>query len=265
MILYDGTNYGNKLLSRDFDKLAINIYTHNAEDSVPAHAHKRPYLSLLLDGNYLEKPLANVSQMEISNKCVVYRPAYYEHSNEIGKQLAITLNIEIKNSELEELVINESTDSLSAVENSIEFAKVSAGLIHNYDDDILELLTLEAFSNIESSKIRDRKDNFEFKVIDYLEENFTESISLSKIAEYFNVHPVYLSRRFKSSINKTIGEYLRDIRLRESFHSLFNSEEKLVDIGLSNGFYDQAHFTKLYKQAFNKTPSFTRKGIQKLI
>lgn len=91
-----------------------------------------------------------------------------------------------------------------------------------------------------------------------LQQDFTRDLSLNELAAALNVHPVRMSRVFRRATDRTIGEYVRELRVRHLSDQLATSRETLADLALTAGFYDQSHCTREFKRATGMTPGAYR-------
>jgi len=88
-----------------------------------------------------------------------------------------------------------------------------------------------------------------------LHDEFAQSPSLHTIARAVGVHPAHLAREFPRYYRRTIGEYLRDLRLDCARRELATSNAPLVEIAASTGFFDQSHFSRVFKRHTGLTPT----------
>ena len=68
------------------------------------------------------------------------------------------------------------------------------------------------------------------KVIDYIEDNLTENITLTDIAAHFYVSVSFLSLIFKTVCGMTIMEYIRNRRLTLAGEELSTSNIRIIDL-----------------------------------
>ena len=94
---------------------------------------------------------------------------------------------------------------------------------------------------------------------DMLHNRFADPLSLGEIARAVGVHPVHLARVFRHRYGCSLGEYLRRVRVRAACGQLASSERPLADIALEAGFWDQSHFTRLFRQRLHMTPGEFRR------
>jgi AraC-like DNA-binding protein len=84
--------------------------------------------------------------------------------------------------------------------------------------------------------------------------------SLASAAKKAGYHPVYLSRLFRKAYGMSLGEFVKNCRLRKSAALIFRSDLALSDIALESGYYDQSHLTN----ELNATTGFTPGELRRL-
>jgi AraC family transcriptional regulator len=96
------------------------------------------------------------------------------------------------------------------------------------------------------------------RVRDQLHDGDAQPLSLTAIAASVGVHPTHLARTFRRSYGQTIGDYLRQVRVREACDRLVESDAPLADIAMATGFADQSHFGRTFKRLLGVTPAAYR-------
>lgn len=94
-----------------------------------------------------------------------------------------------------------------------------------------------------------------------LRDDCGRDLSLADIAGGAGVHPVHLTRVFRRHLRCTPGEYLRRCRLDRASALLSAGTGKLSEIAQACGYFDQAHFTHAFKQAYGVSPKAYRAGL----
>lgn len=97
------------------------------------------------------------------------------------------------------------------------------------------------------------------KMIKYINKNYKKKITLYKLAKDNNYNSNYISQLFKSNLGINFYDYLTRIRLREATLELGQSENKISEIALSNGFSDIKAFNSAFRENFGKSPTEYRK------
>lgn len=92
----------------------------------------------------------------------------------------------------------------------------------------------------------------------------TEPVSLGEVAEACGIHPVYLTAAFRRQFGCTMGEYLRRLRVEASLRLLCGTDEEVGAIAHRLGFYDQAHFNRVFKAQIGIAPGALRQIVHKI-
>lgn len=99
-----------------------------------------------------------------------------------------------------------------------------------------------------------------YDIINYIVDNYNTKLRLEDIAHHVHLNPSYMSLIFKEQIGISISDYILKYRLSVAQKLLKNAEAKTIsDIALETGFYDAAHFSKAFKNAFGITAHDYRK------
>ena len=93
---------------------------------------------------------------------------------------------------------------------------------------------------------------------DFINEEFSRNLTIEIIAATVEVHPTHLAREFRRYFKLTIGDFIRQRRIEYACRRIVNSNAPLSEISLEAGFYDQSHFTRIFRKATNMTPAAYR-------
>ncbi|MGZ3770825.1 MAG: helix-turn-helix domain-containing protein [Bdellovibrio sp.] len=102
------------------------------------------------------------------------------------------------------------------------------------------------------------------EVVNYIEANLEESISLEQIATFSGYSSWHLQRIFHQHMGETIGNYIRGRRLSCALDELTNSTVKVIDIAIKYDFGSSEAFTRAFKSFYNRTPSEARRSPTKI-
>lgn len=92
------------------------------------------------------------------------------------------------------------------------------------------------------------------QIMEYIEKNYDEMISLEDIAHKFYLSTGYLSRYFKQKLGVGFSQYLMNIRLKHSMKDLLYTSRSISQISMDNGFPNTKSFTDLFKKLYGETP-----------
>lgn len=99
-------------------------------------------------------------------------------------------------------------------------------------------------------------------MLQFIREHFGEDINVAKIAASAMLSESECLRCFRSTINTTPSQYLKDYRLHAAAQMLVSTREKVGDIGAACGMPDAAYFIRLFREQMGCTPGEYRKGRQ---
>ena len=93
----------------------------------------------------------------------------------------------------------------------------------------------------------------------YVNNNYSEDITLSNISARFFISPCYFSRIFKETTGFSFVEYLNGVRLKEAQGLLAKTDLSVSEIGERVGYKSNTHFGRVFKAAIGISPSLYRK------
>ncbi|MGB6877512.1 MAG: AraC family transcriptional regulator [Silvibacterium sp.] len=91
------------------------------------------------------------------------------------------------------------------------------------------------------------------KAREYMEANFGEDVSLSKLASSVSLSPYYFARAFEREIGLPPHAYLETVRIQKA-REFLDGGASLVSAALSAGYSDQSHLTHRFKRFLGITP-----------
>ncbi len=97
------------------------------------------------------------------------------------------------------------------------------------------------------------------KIVQYLNENYSQHISLDQIAHNMYLSPVYISKIFKEKTGDSPINYLIKIRLNKAREMLKEDKGSIKTIASLVGYDDVYHFSKLFKKHYGISPLNFRK------
>jgi AraC-like DNA-binding protein len=91
-------------------------------------------------------------------------------------------------------------------------------------------------------------------LIDDIEENLFEDISLEMLANKANYSKYHFSREFNTKVGISISQYIQERRFTYAVQMLSENQKSITDIAFNCGFNSLAYFTKKFKEKFQITP-----------
>src|SRR6185369_3623208 len=253
-------------LRQHLNQLKVSGFTlietlHAPGSRIPDHVHHAASVCLTLSGKGLEI-VEGVRVVEQPGG-VLMRAAGIKHSNQYGAVPLRGLMIEIDNRWLQTW-----RSFLRVFEGHRYFPRgpVPALALRVYRESrvkdtiapvIVEGLMLEMLGLASRSLIKTpvRPPYWLTQARDLLHGRFNDSLNLLEVANAVGVHPTHLARTFKKHYRTTVGEYLRALRLDWATRQLSETETSIAEVAAAAGFYDQSHFSHLFKQHTGFSPA----------
>ena len=102
--------------------------------------------------------------------------------------------------------------------------------------------------------IKTNKDTLVSQIQEYLQLHFREGLSLTILADIFNITPSYLSTIFHKEIGEPYSKYLLRMRMETAKALLLNPNSKVQDVALDVGFSSSKHFGAVFKSYYGISP-----------
>jgi len=93
------------------------------------------------------------------------------------------------------------------------------------------------------------------EIINYIDNNYQNKITLQQIAEELYISKYYLSHFFKENTGFTVIEFVNSKRIIEAQKMLIKSSTNITDIAVNVGFNSLTHFERTFKKINGITPS----------
>ncbi|MBQ9921185.1 MAG: helix-turn-helix domain-containing protein [Clostridia bacterium] len=92
------------------------------------------------------------------------------------------------------------------------------------------------------------------RVVDYLNTNFRDNITLAQAAEMAYTGSTYFSKKFKKCTGFGFSEYLTYLRINEASKMLVNTRESISEISIACGFNNSSYFGDVFKKIKGVSP-----------
>ncbi len=266
-ILTKGEYYGNQNLERSFNGVLLSQYSYSG-DTTDWHYHENPYFMYVLQGNMKDcnkkaKTLCPSGSLMFNN----WQEPHYgsKHSTNAGgfhlefekswlKKNGITLNL----LEGSQLIQNPQIHFL--------FADLYRELLRsdNYSEVSVEVLVLQICKILSDIKEINTQENPDWVAsLKELLHYDTARLSLDYLSNELEIHPVHISRAAPKYLSMSLGEYIRQQKLKKVLPLLVDTSISLTEIAYQAGFSDQSHFNRVFNAYFKMNPNAYRKIIKK--
>jgi len=124
---------------------------------------------------------------------------------------------------------------------------------------ILSLISLYVKDAVYIENLQRDEDETD-KVITYVNKNYSENHTLEGLAEIANLTPNYFAKKFKEKTRNPPLKYINILRIERAKFLLQHSKKNISAVMEEVGFWDSAHFSKLFKSQTGYSPSKFRKA-----
>jgi len=245
--------------------VSIHQSVHASRDVLPPHEHRTAYLSLVIEGEYVEA----LGSTSVTCRAwqVRLHPAGEVHANFFGARGARVLNLELEprwNAELESLGLSSHDDAVlvndgvwPALRAWREARQPVARSRLVLEEMVAILLNKACGARREDHAARARP--VIRRAVDFLHATQDRRVSLFDISIAAGVHSTHLARVFRREMGCTVGTYARRLRAVHSLEYMRRYPRwSLSRIAAETGFADHAHYTRVFRTVFGVAPSQVR-------
>ena len=95
-------------------------------------------------------------------------------------------------------------------------------------------------------------------VLDYIQQHYTDPITLTQVCEHIQCSKSYVSHAFKQFTGTTFKKYLNNLRITKA-QEMLKKNASINETALSCGFVDPNYFSVVFKEITNMTPTDFKK------
>jgi len=264
MLLSTGQYFGKATRKLEISGLILTQSCYEVNTDIPLHYHQNPHFCYFIAGGCSE--FTSKKEIQCAPGELIIHPYQIEHKNHYYDKVTRLLHIEFDSPCYQKLTshgINfNNVNHLHHPSLSRIFRKIYNEM--NFQDSFtgltIESLVYELIVTISKQDPKEKTIPYNIKkVIDLMHDHFNHPIHLEYLATFSGVHAAHLSRQFKKATGFTVGEYMRQIRIKKACALLKNTSNNILSIAIDCGFSDQSHFTQVFVKTTGITPSKYRK------
>ena len=94
-----------------------------------------------------------------------------------------------------------------------------------------------------------------WKTRKFIDEHSGEELSLQRVAKAVNIHPNYLSERFKQVTGMNFVKYVARTRFERACRLLHDEGLRISEIAFAAGFQSLSQFNRVFKTLCGKSPT----------
>ena len=156
-----------------------------------------------------------------------------------------------------------SDDILTYVINSTShlIKQIDTGSEKNIPVIIMGFQTLLANLAVQFEAVYEETQSLRIltKSINFMNENITEQIQLTDIADNVFISSRHLQRLFNTYYGTTPIHYLTRLRLDNAFKLISEKKYSISEAAIKSGYSDPAYFSRVFKDVYGITPNQTKR------
>lgn len=240
----------------------FTLGVHPPGAQIPKHTHATPTMCYVLRGRFREHSAGKVADCESETLKIV--PAEEVHWNSFGEAPTHGLRIEVDRRQFAD-----STSILAMLDTQLVFQRPAAGELAR--QTIMELraggptsliaaegLALQMIAELAreaAPATRGALPNWLRIADELIRESVHRSYTIAEIAAASGVSATTLARGYRHTYGCTVGDRIRKLRIEAAARALVETDATLSVVALSAGFYDQSHFSNVFRKHMGLTPS----------
>lgn len=264
-ILTKGKYYGAMKYEHNYNGVILSEYNYLIQKT-DWHFHENPYLMYLLRGNLYD------TNKKTKTNCTQGSLFFYNwdepHFNSKHSDFAKGFHIEFERQWFKDKQLDFGLWEGSRLVQNPNLHHILAKLYFEfkcqdeYSEISVELLLFQLCEGIDSIQIIKTLDEplWINKLKEILHQN-SQNLSLNFLSKELGVHPAHISRAVPKYLKTTLGDYIRQHKIKNAISYLMNSNLSLTEITYLCGFSDQSHFIRLFKIYIGMTPKQYRSKI----
>ncbi|MBM6615330.1 helix-turn-helix transcriptional regulator [Desemzia sp. RIT804] len=141
-------------------------------------------------------------------------------------------------------------------EFSLKHSQTFKKLENNNPEEVYVLIE-EIFKYLYDTVIPQNNDSYDpltFKIIDYIKSNYTQDISLTDIAEKFNLTEGYVSKLLTKKANIHFKTYINNLKIRQAKKLLSEGSHNVSEVSNLVGYKNVNSFIRIFKKQEGITP-----------
>lgn len=199
---------------------------------------------VIINGNELHQGMGGVC----SYGCIILPPSFFDDAHVVFDRTARSEAITDMFTKIYKSFREQKTEYKHEIKGYTNL--LVANLIRNHTKETLsENLYLNRMQKL------DKINN----AVKYINENFTEKITTSKLAEMTHLSEGHFCSIFKEATGMTAKEFINELRIKKAADLISSTNMTITEAAMYSGFPDANYFTKMFKKSMGQTPSSIRK------
>jgi AraC family transcriptional regulator len=258
-----GEYFGTPAASRSAGTVMLTLSDYAPAFTVPSHAHTRPYFCYVSAGGFREVGVGG--SYVASRGALVFHPAGETHSDEFGASGGRCFNIEIS----DDLGLAREPGVVRG--RAVRYAAELFREMRAWDaasavvaEGLARALVARVGFDVEVARERRpaRRASIDLsRAVERLRADPCNPPSLATLASDAGLDALAFARSFRKQYGCGVGAFVRAERVEMAKRALAESARTVSAIAAELGFADQAHLTRVFRDATGWTPAAFRRAM----
>jgi AraC-like DNA-binding protein len=247
-----------------FEQFALEAAIVPPGSTLPAHTHERAHVLLVFAGEVFDASSQEMHRVGPGE--ILLRPAHLTHANHVGTRGAHLMNIDIMPSlaaafepfygpswasaRLTFPMLRQLPEQLRAEMAAPD--RISMRILPGLVEQLLGHGARALASAGQPPWLRE--------AVALLDQSFATGATVREIARRVGVSESRLTHAFREHAGRSVGAYLRELRVEAAARALRETDEPIAAIAGACGFADQAHLSRIFRACRGTTPAAYRRG-----
>ncbi|HEX8251806.1 MAG TPA: AraC family transcriptional regulator [Thermoanaerobaculia bacterium] len=247
-----------------FEHFALEAAIVPPGSTLPVHTHERAHVVLVFAGEVYDgssKDMHRVAPGEL-----LLRPAHMTHANHVGARGAHLINIDIMPSLAAAFEPFYGPSWASArltfpmLRHLPEQLRAEMAAADRLSMRILPGLVEQLLGNGARSLASAGQPPWLREAVALLDQSIASGTTIQQVARRVGVSESRLSHAFREHAGRSVGAYVRELRVEAAARALRETDEPIAAIAAACGFADQAHLSRTFRACRGMTPMEYRRA-----
>ena len=221
---------------------AGNFYKGSCQDTCEYYFFHIPRcVENVSDGEVRQSILTAQAEMKDSNE------HFYIHANTVYNCVFLSEIVDVSE------IIKKLTPILA--ECDIELAKRDVNRKLRFDFYLCQIIMLISEESMRRFMNRPTYPVALDRILTYINENYTEPMTLEWLSEYFGLSKQYLIRLFRTHLGTTVTKYINEMKLLHAPELLAGTTLNVSEVAEHLGFSSAGYFARLFKEKYSVSPT----------
>ena len=105
-----------------------------------------------------------------------------------------------------------------------------------------------------SGRLMNQKSQID-QAVDIIRQEYSSKLTISLLSQRVGINECYLKQQFKQRTGKTIGRFIRELRMQEAMRLLLDEYKSVQETAWYVGYRDPSNFSKAFAKFYGVTPT----------